>query len=291
MAAYGAAKAMLFAWPSLTHAVLNLDDPFGRELAALLRGRSDVRVIGCTTADATAEGLAMRLRASAIAPSENGLRFTVEAAPHAAQVDVPMVGHFNVANLLGVLGVALAAGIGFDTACRLLPRLVAPPGRMQRVGATDGPLAVIDYAHTPDALVQALAALRPLARARNGALWVVFGAGGDRDPGKRAPMGAAAAEGADRIVITSDNPRTEDPARIVAAVAAGVPLARAQATARIVDRAEAIAVALREAAQNDVVLVAGKGHEDYQEIDGERRPFSDVEHARAALARRRSDRC
>ena len=289
MEAYGCAKAMLFEWPSLTHAVLNLDDPFGRQLAAILRVRGGVQVIGCTTADADAEGLALRLRASAIAPSETGLRFHVTAATQAANLEVPMMGHFNVANLLGVLGVALACGIEFDTACRLLPRLVAPPGRMQRVGADGGPLAVIDYAHTPDALIQALAALRPLARARNGALWVVFGAGGDRDPGKRAPMGAAAAAGADHVVITSDNPRGEDPAEIVDAVAVGVPAARVQAVARIVDRAEAIAFALREAANSDVVLVAGKGHEDYQEVHGERRPFSDVEHARAALARRRSD--
>jgi UDP-N-acetylmuramoyl-L-alanyl-D-glutamate--2,6-diaminopimelate ligase len=139
--------------------------------------------------------------------------------------------------------------------------------------------------------VQALAALRPLASARGGSLWVVFGAGGDRDPGKRAPMGAAAAEGADRIVITSDNPRGEDPVAIVGAVAAGVPGARDPAVRRIVDRAEAIAFALREAAANDVVLVAGKGHEDYQEIRGERRVFSDVEHARAALAEKRSRPC
>ncbi len=288
MAEYGAAKALLFAWPSLTHAVLNLDDPFAHELAAQLRARGDVEVIGCTAADATTDGLAVRLRASGIAPSETGLRFDVATSTHAAHLDVPMVGHFNVANLLGVLGVALAAGIDFDTACALLPRLVAPPGRMQRVGEKGEPLAVVDYAHTPDALVQALAALRPLARARNGALWVVFGAGGDRDPGKRAPMGAAAA-GADRVVITSDNPRSEDPLRIVEAVATGLPAATASTAARIVDRAQAIAYALREAGRNDVVLVAGKGHEDYQEIHGERRPFSDVEHARAALARRRSD--
>jgi UDP-N-acetylmuramyl tripeptide synthase len=160
---------------------------------------------------------------------------------------------------------------------------------MQRVGGTGEPLAVIDYAHTPDALVQALAALRPLAQARGGELWVVFGAGGDRDPGKRAPMGAAAAAGADRIVITSDNPRSEDPAAIVGAVAAGVPAQR-QARA-ILDRAEAITFALQSAASNDVVLVAGKGHEDYQEIAGERRDFSDVAHAREALMQKRGATC
>jgi UDP-N-acetylmuramoyl-L-alanyl-D-glutamate--2,6-diaminopimelate ligase len=288
MEAYGAAKALLFDWPSLTHAVINLDDPFGRQLAARLHARGGVQVIGCTTADAAAAGLALRLRASAAGTSATGLRFRVEAGERSAQLDVALVGQFNVANLLGVLGVALACGLGFEQACALAPRLVPPPGRMQQVGAPGAPLAVIDYAHTPDALMQALTALRPLAQARGGALWVVFGAGGDRDPGKRAPMGAAAAAGADTIVITSDNPRGEDPAAIVGAVAAGVPPQRDAAARRIVDRAEAIAYALGAADARDVVLVAGKGHEDYQEVRGERRAFSDVEHARAALARRRS---
>jgi UDP-N-acetylmuramoyl-L-alanyl-D-glutamate--2,6-diaminopimelate ligase len=291
MQEYGAAKAKLFAWPSLTHAVLNLDDPFSLELAVRLRVRGDVQIIGCTTADATTDGLALRLRASAFGASENGLVFRVDDGKRSAQLDVPLVGQFNIANLLGVLGAALACGLDFDQACALAPHLVPPPGRMERVGAKGEPLAVIDYAHTPDALVQALAALRPLAQARGGALWVVFGAGGDRDPGKRAPMGAAAAEGADCIVITSDNPRSEDPSAIVGAVAAGVPVGRAAKVRRIVDRADAIAFALREAAPNDVVLVAGKGHEDYQEIRGERRKFSDVEHARVALAEKRGRPC
>lgn len=291
MHAYGAAKAKLFDWPSLTHAVINLDDPFGQQLAQHLCARGNVAVIGCTTADATAGGLGLRLRASALGTSAAGLRFNVDDGTTTAALDVPLVGQFNVANLLGVLGVALACGLGFERACALAPQLVPPPGRMQRVGDAGQPLAVIDYAHTPDALVQALAALRPLASARGGSLWVVFGAGGDRDPGKRAPMGAAAAEGADNIVITSDNPRGEDPGAIVGAVAAGVPAVRDPAVRRIVDRAEAIAFALREAAANDVVLVAGKGHEDYQEIRGERRVFSDVEHARAVLAGKWSKPC
>jgi UDP-N-acetylmuramoyl-L-alanyl-D-glutamate--2,6-diaminopimelate ligase len=291
MDAYGGAKAQLFDWPTLTHAVLNLDDPFGLRLAQQLRERGGVQVIGFTTADATAEGLAMRLRAGAIGASGIGLSFMVDDGTRSVQLDVPLVGQFNVANLLGVLGTALACGLAFEQACHLAPMLLPPPGRMQRVGEKGEPLAVIDYAHTPDALVQALSALRPLAHARGGALWVVFGAGGDRDPGKRAPMGAAAAAGADCIVITSDNPRNEDASAIVGAVAAGVPAERGAAVRRIVDRAEAIAFALREAAPSDVVLVAGKGHEDYQEIRGERRDFSDVVHARAALAAKRGHPC
>ena len=165
-----------------------------------------------------------------------------------------------------------------------LPQLAPPPGRMQRVDAQSEPLVIVDYAHTPDALTQALEALRPMVHARHGRLWVVFGAGGDRDPGKRAPMGAAAAAGADVVVVTSDNPRTEDPAHIVAQVAAGAQAARQLDTE--VDRALAINQAVQRAAPNDVVLIAGKGHEDYQIVGGARLPFSDLEQARRALAGR-----
>jgi UDP-N-acetylmuramoyl-L-alanyl-D-glutamate--2,6-diaminopimelate ligase len=284
MAAYEAAKTRLFDWPGLHHAVVNLDDPMGLRLAQRLAGRSDVQVTGYGLGPAAAP-VALHVQAQQVRATAQGLSFTVVAGGRRAAVEVPLVGQFNVSNLLGVLGCALAAGVDFDAACRQLPRLVPPPGRMQRVGGSDGPLAVIDYAHTPDALVQALAALRPAARARGGALWVVFGAGGDRDPGKRATMGEAAARGADHLVVTSDNPRSEDPAAIVAAVARGA--AAARHCECIVDRAAAIAHALTEAAPADVVLIAGKGHEPYQEIAGRRLPFSDLEHARAALDARK----
>ncbi len=284
---YEAAKARLFDWPTLSHAVVNLDDAAGRRLAARLAGRSGLRVIGFTAKDAAAPApLALRLSAHAVRATATGLQFEVDDGGRRIGVAVPLVGAFNVSNLLGVLGVALAAGIALERACDALPRLAPPPGRMQRVGGQRAPLAVIDYAHTPDALAQALVALAPLARARGGRLWVVFGAGGDRDPGKRAPMGEAAARLADRVVLTSDNPRTEAPEAIVAAIALGVPADRAACVERIVDRAAAIAHALAEADDADVVLIAGKGHEDYQDIGGVKRPFSDVEHARAALARR-----
>jgi UDP-N-acetylmuramoyl-L-alanyl-D-glutamate--2,6-diaminopimelate ligase len=285
MAAYEEAKTRLFDWPGLRCAVLNLDDAMGRRLAQRLAARGGVETIGYSAAGAGEAPVAWRVQASEVTATARGLAFTVEAAGRRARLDVPLVGQFNVANLLGVLGCALAAGVDFEAACRQLPQLVPPPGRMQRVGGVEEPLAVIDYAHTPDALAQALDALRPAARARGGALWVVFGAGGDRDPGKRAPMGEAAARGADRVVITSDNPRSEDPDEIVAAVAAGARGARRLEC--IVDRAEAIAHALAEAAPVDIVLIAGKGHEPYQEIGDRRLPFSDLEHARAALAARR----
>lgn len=284
---YEAAKARLFDWPTLSHAVINLDDAAGQRFAARLAERSGLRVIGFTAQDAAAPApLALRLSAHAVRATATGLQFEVDDGSSRSEVAAPLVGAFNVSNLLGVLGVARAAGIALERACSVLPRLAPPPGRMQRVGGEGAPLAVVDYAHTPDALAQALVALAPLAQARGGRLWVVFGAGGDRDPGKRAPMGEAAARLADRVVITSDNPRTEAPEAIVEAIARGVPADRAARVERIVDRAEAIARALAAADDADVVLIAGKGHEDYQDSGGAKRPFSDVEHARAALARR-----
>ena len=215
--------------------------------------------------------------------------FEAELDGHAILVEVPLVGQFNVENLLGVLGVLHACGIDFAAAVAALPQLQPPPGRMQQVALPDAPLAVIDYAHTPDALAKALAALRPLVSARasqsaGAKLWVVFGAGGDRDAGKRAPMGAAAAQGADVVVVTSDNPRTENAEEIASQIAAGAANARDLIT--VVDRSRAIEHAIANAAPADVVLIAGKGHEAYQTVGIEKLPFSDLAHARAALARR-----
>jgi UDP-N-acetylmuramoyl-L-alanyl-D-glutamate--2,6-diaminopimelate ligase len=244
-------------------------------------------VIGYTASDAAAPTLlALRLAAHDARATATGLQFTVDDGARRIPIAVPLVGAFNVSNLLGVLGVAVACDVPLERACAALPLLVPPPGRMQRIGGEGVPLVVVDYAHTPDALEQALLALRPLAQSRAGELWAVFGAGGDRDPGKRAPMGAAAARIADHIVITSDNPRTEAPESIVDAIARGVPADRAGRVECRIDRAEAIAHALAKAATADVVLIAGKGHEDYQDVAGQKRSFSDVEHARAALARR-----
>jgi UDP-N-acetylmuramyl-tripeptide synthetase len=193
-----------------------------------------------------------------------------------------LVGEFNVANLLGVVGVSIACGIDAAVAVKALPDLAAPPGRMQRVPLATRPLVIVDYAHTPDALAKSIAAVRPIARARAGRVWVVFGAGGDRDPGKRAPMGAAAAAAADVVVVTSDNPRTEDPLQIIDQVAAGARAARVLITEP--DRAAAIRRAIDEAAAEDVIVIAGKGHEDYQIVGTAKRPFSDLEHARVAVA-------
>jgi UDP-N-acetylmuramoyl-L-alanyl-D-glutamate--2,6-diaminopimelate ligase len=190
-----------------------------------------------------------------------------------------------VENLLATSGALLAAGVDAAALPDLLRRLVPPAGRMQRVGGVEEPLAVIDYAHTPDAIAKVLAALRPLAAARGGHLVIAFGAGGDRDPGKRAPMGEAAAAGADRLIVTSDNPRTEDPEAIIDAIVAAIPAGKP--LARVADRAQAIAQAVGRADAKDVVLIAGKGHEDYQDIGGRKLPFSDLREARQALQARR----
>jgi UDP-N-acetylmuramoyl-L-alanyl-D-glutamate--2,6-diaminopimelate ligase len=286
MEAYAQAKARLFDWPTLTHVVLNLDDPCGRQLAHVVQARvRPPKLIGYSLAAVDHAGVPCLLRATALRVTASGLAFTLIAGDEHAEVAVGLVGTFNVSNLLAVTGALLAAGLPLGEAAALLPRLRPPPGRMQCLGGSGQPLAVVDYAHTPDALAQALAALRPLAQARSGALWVVFGAGGDRDPGKRAPMGAAAAA-ADRVVITSDNPRGEEPAAIAAQIAAGVPVGAYCRT--LIDRGTAIDAALAEADARDVVLIAGKGHEPYQESRGVRTPFSDVERANAALALRGS---
>lgn len=270
MQAYGAAKARLFEAPGLQCAVLNLDDELGMELARRLGGR--VRTIGYSLAPQTAP-------VDEYLVADSQLR--VESSWGRAQLRLPTLGRFNVSNALGVLGCLVASGISFDEAAGLLASLPPVPGRMQAVG--EEPLVVIDYAHTPDALENVLKALRPVAASRGGRLTVVFGAGGDRDPTKRAPMGAIAARLADGVLVTSDNPRSEDPLAIISQIEKGI----AGAHDVEPDRGRAIDMAVTNAAKRDVVLIAGKGHETYQEIGGKRTHFSDAEQARAALANRK----
>jgi UDP-N-acetylmuramoyl-L-alanyl-D-glutamate--2,6-diaminopimelate ligase len=193
-------------------------------------------------------------------------------------IEAPLVGDFNIDNLLSVFAALLALEVSPTAALEALARVTAPPGRMQAIGAEGQPLVVVDYAHTPDALAKALAAARLHCKGR---LILVFGCGGDRDRGKRPQMAAIAADLADGIVVTDDNPRTESPEQIAAQVVAGLPAAR---HAEIIhDRAAAIRAALASAGAEDVVLVAGKGHEDYQIIGAERRPFDDAQQVRVAL--------
>jgi UDP-N-acetylmuramoyl-L-alanyl-D-glutamate--2,6-diaminopimelate ligase len=284
MERYEAAKALLFDWPGLRHAVVNLDDPAGCRIATQAAARG-VDVLGTSACgDARQRPLAPRVLARRVRATGDGLAFDLRIDGNVYAVEVGLVGHFNVANLLSVVGVSIAAGVAPAAAVAALPQLVPPPGRMQRVDAAAQPLVVVDYAHTPDALSQALAALRPLAQARGGRLWVVFGAGGDRDPGKRAPMGAAAAAAADVLVITSDNPRSEDPRQIVTQVAAGAGKARELLIEP--ERGRAIDQAVAHAGAGDVVLIAGKGHEQTQIVGTEKLPFSDVDRAGAALRQR-----
>ena len=274
MEAYAAAKEQLFLWPGLRAAVLNLDDPFGMHLATSSKARLK---IGYSLANATAS-VDMLLAARDIRPAERGLRFTLSAPQGECDVQSRVVGRYNVANLLAVAGVLLASGLPFEALGERLSALEAPPGRMQRCGGIGKPLVVVDYAHSPDALANALAALRDEAVARGGRLLCVFGCGGDRDHGKRPLMGEVATRLADAVLLTSDNPRRESPRAIIDEILPGAPGARI-----IVDRREAIASTIAEAKPSDVILLAGKGHEGYQEIAGAFHPFSDLAEAELAL--------
>lgn len=308
MAQYWLAKAALFDWPGLQSAVINTDDAQGAALAAQLHAR-DVDVWTCSQRSAA------RLQARAL-QSDQGLSFEVSEGSAVHSLHTDLVGDYNIDNLLGVIGSLRALGFDLTQAVQACTQLTAVPGRMQRVwlgqsqpagaspnalsehapmaaqASTDAaahlPMVLVDYAHTPDAIAQALSALRALAAQRGGRLWCVLGCGGDRDASKRPMMAAAAELGADQLVLTSDNPRHESPEAIVSAMVAGLrhPLSAQVQT----DRALAIAQAVSQALAPDVVLLAGKGHESEQEIMGVRHPFSDVAHARMALQLRAAQR-
>ncbi|HDV6322430.1 TPA: UDP-N-acetylmuramoyl-L-alanyl-D-glutamate--2,6-diaminopimelate ligase [Burkholderia multivorans] len=284
--AYEAAKAKLFAWRGLRAAVVNRDDAAGRRLLEKLAGRVRRIAYGISDAqqapDADRELVALDVRATA-----TGTAFRLRSSWGDADVEVGTLGTFNVSNLLAVLGALLAADVPFDAALAEIARLEPVNGRMQRLGGrlqNDEPLVVIDYAHTPDALEKTLDALRPIAVARGGRLVCMFGCGGDRDATKRPLMGAIAERLADDVVVTSDNPRSEDPQAIIDQIVAG--MTAPDRARRIEDRASAILQAVRGAAREDVVVLAGKGHEATQEIMGKKRAFSDQDHARLALAAR-----
>jgi UDP-N-acetylmuramoyl-L-alanyl-D-glutamate--2,6-diaminopimelate ligase len=291
-AAYEAAKARLFAWPELRCVVINHDDEAGRRLLASTQGHARTIAYGlgtCTEApDAAAPQADAWLHAANVRATATGTAFHLSTSDWGdAEVEVQTLGAFNVSNLLGVLGALLAADVPFDAALAELAKLEPVNGRMQRLGGrlqNDEPLVVIDYAHTPDALEKTLEALRPMAAARGGELICMFGCGGDRDATKRPLMGAIAEKLADGVVVTSDNPRSEDPQKILDQIAAG--MKDASKARRIEDRASAILQAIRGAAREDVIVLAGKGHEATQEIMGKKRAFSDQDHARLALAAR-----
>ncbi len=277
MQEYWNAKAELFRWPGLAAAVLNIDDPKGGELAASLDGSStDVWTVSCI-------GPA-RLQARGIGYGAQGLRFEVVEGAEVHHLATRLIGDYNVANLLGVIGAMRAIGIPLAETVAACAGLTPVPGRMDCLGGPGQPLVAVDYAHTPDALDKALQALRPLAQERGGKLWCVFGCGGDRDATKRPLMAAVAGKQADTVVVTSDNPRSEKPETIISQILPG--LLRRDDVRVQADRARAILDSLTQAAPEDVVLIAGKGHEEFQEISGARLAFSDKAHAAAALEAR-----
>jgi UDP-N-acetylmuramoyl-L-alanyl-D-glutamate--2,6-diaminopimelate ligase len=295
MDSYEAAKLKLFEWPGLKTAVINLDDAAGLRMLTTMRAntghgeRAAPALIGYTLQDAAARpdipGVAM-LRASQCRSRNSGTDFHLESPYGAATIKTGLVGLFNISNVLAVLGALMAKGVALRAAVDAIEALTPAPGRMQQVGGQDAPMVVIDYAHTPDALEKTLLALRQVARERGGQLWCVFGCGGERDPGKRPQMGAIA-QIAEHVLVTSDNPRGEEAQAIIAAIVDGMDPAHPGSTFQAIeDRAAAILSAIKHAARPDVILLAGKGHEAYQEIKGRKMPFSDADHAALALAAR-----
>jgi UDP-N-acetylmuramoyl-L-alanyl-D-glutamate--2,6-diaminopimelate ligase len=278
MADYGAAKARLFDAPDLTHIVVNVGDAFGRQYAQNYDGRVPLTAVWIGAGDSG--WLAERaLCASEVTLDVHGIRMQLDGSFGRVTLRTKLLGRFNAENSLVVIACLLSLGAPLGEAARVLAECVPPPGRMEVVEPAAGgkPMAVVDYAHTPDALAKALGALREHCR---GALWCVFGCGGDRDPGKRPIMGAIADELADQIIVTDDNPRSENPQAITRAIVGGI---KSRAARVIHDRGEAIGTALKEAQPSDVVLIAGKGHEDYQIYGETRRSFSDLREARRCL--------
>lgn len=283
MESYAAAKRRLFDWAKLKHAVLNLDDAFGVELAEQLQD-SPVEVTGYGLRSESlklAERLGIRMVYGTLVQMDaQGLILQLHTSWGAAAMQSKLIGRFNASNLLGALAVLLVSEVELDAAVRELGLQKAVAGRMQTLGGKDLPAVVVDYAHTPDALEKVLSTLREVTAPSGGKVICVFGCGGDRDRGKRPMMGTVVSKFADVRIITNDNPRSEEPRDIINAIIEGM-----QGDFQVIeDRAKAITVAINKAKAKDAVLLAGKGHEDYQEIKGERQPFSDSEIAHRVLS-------
>jgi UDP-N-acetylmuramoyl-L-alanyl-D-glutamate--2,6-diaminopimelate ligase len=277
MAAYGAAKVRLFDVPDLQQFVVNVGDGFGRELARNLKASVPLTAVWIGASD-YAWLVKHALHATQVTLDLHGISMQIDGTFGKVNVDARLLGRFNAENCLMVIGCLLSLGASLSEAARVMAECVPPPGRMEVIepAARDKPVAVVDYAHTPDALAKALEALREHCK---GTLWCVFGCGGDRDPGKRERMGAIADALADQIIVTDDNPRSENPQAITRAITGGI-----TRDVRVIhDRGEAIATALKEARAGDIVLIAGKGHEDYQIYGDTRRSFSDRREAQRYL--------
>ncbi len=283
MQSYAAQKGKLFDWESLEFAVLNFDDAFGVELAARLC-EGDTEVIGYGLSDDAlklAERLGVRMVYGNLAQMNGqGLKLNIHSSWGSAEINSKLLGKFNAENLLGALAVLLVSGLELNEAVHSLNNMQAVAGRMQRFGEAGQPTVIVDYAHTPDALQKVLQTLREVTPATRGKLICVFGCGGDRDRGKRPMMGRVAEQSCDYSIVTSDNPRSENPQQIIAGILDGMQADNHQV---IVDRKQAIECAIQQAQPCDIVLLAGKGHEEYQEINGIRQPFSDVALARQML--------
>lgn len=284
MDSYAAAKASLFFWSGLKYAVVNMDDVLGVELSRQLAGKPLATIgYGFHYPEQRHSERFKMVYGSNLKFDRHGVAFDIEFEDSRAHLEVGLLGKFNASNLLAVVAAMLASGIRLPDAVRSLQQVQPIPGRMEKYEEVDQPTVIVDYAHTPDALEKVLCTLRELLRAarpresvakRPGRLFCVVGCGGDRDKGKRALVGEVATRLADEVIFTSDNPRSEDPVRIIDDIAAGAKTANFQ---KEINRALAIYLAIANAHPGDIVLIAGKGHEKYQEIQGQRIPFSDAE--------------
>jgi len=277
MAAYGRSKMILASWPTLRLAVVNADDSFGMEFLANVQRRN----IDCS---AVGRADSAECQILSVAHQENGQRIELKINGASTQIDTPIIGEFNADNMALVFATLIRLGYDASQVKSALAGVTPAPGRMQHIEGE--PAVVVDYAHTPDALEKTLLALRPFANKRQGKLWVVFGCGGDRDRSKRPLMGAAAADKADFVVVTSDNPRSEKPENILQEIVDGIDKARQDKLHVEVDRVRAIEFAVAKASAKDVVLLAGKGHESTQTIGAQVIAHSDVQCAMSALGKR-----
>jgi UDP-N-acetylmuramoyl-L-alanyl-D-glutamate--2,6-diaminopimelate ligase len=277
--AYGAAKERLFNRPELQHAVINTGDAFGRALAGRFtknNHRAKLTVFAVNASDAV--GGDRQLFTTRVVPVPGGMQIHLEGSWGSARLNAKVIGGFNVENLLGVLAVLLGWNIPLDNAVQALEQCNAPPGRMEIIAVENRPVVVVDYAHTPDALSKALQTARLHCQGR---LICVFGCGGERDAGKRPQMGQIASQLAEAVIVTDDNPRKENADQIVADILRGIVQGAHVMVER--DRERAIALALNSATPNDLILIAGKGHEDYQLIGDRSLPFSDRDVAKRLL--------
>jgi UDP-N-acetylmuramoyl-L-alanyl-D-glutamate--2,6-diaminopimelate ligase len=295
MVSYAAAKRRLFDWPKLQHAVIHLDDPIGQNWLVDLQ-KNEALSIWAYGSKSVFEKLSKALQEDLrknhttvlidqITSTPEGMSFECEIQGVSHFVKLNCIGEFNVKNAAAVLCVLLAEGVDVKKALTLIEQLKPVPGRMEMVnqGDFEHPLMVVDFAHTPDALQKSLEALRGIANARGGKLVCIFGCGGNRDAKKRPEMGAIATQFADEVVITSDNPRFENPDVIMDQISSGISSSCMKKVVKYADRATAILTSVRQSTKQDVLLVAGKGHESTQEIAGKKIPFSDVDHIRLAI--------